>query len=336
MVVDPQRVEARRLGRDGHRPDVGIARRARPCRPPGRWAGRPRCASEPPVCHADARAPYARKDDRNRPVTPARHGRHPVRRRDHVPGLGARTPRRSPSAARSTTGPRTDGPGPRRRRRGRHLVGRRARCRDRAWSTGSPSRRPVATAVAPRPVRPAGHQLGRQRGRLRPGGVRLGRRRASPCRAGTTWSSTSSTSAPSRPAQDRRGDFDRAVAAPALPARPGHQRRPGHAAVRVRRRHLVGLQPGPPVRHRVGLRRAGRLQALHPGGPRARHRGHRRRRLQPPRPVRPGPVAVRRLERGRGRRHLLLPGRAGDDARGATPGPTTAAARCARSCATAR
>ena len=48
------------------------------------------------------------------------------------------------------------------------------------------------------------------------------------------------------------------------------------------------------------------IRAAHAHG----HRGHRRRRLQPPRPVRPRPVAVRRLGRGRRRRHLLLQRRA--------------------------
>ena len=108
-------------------------------------------------------------------------------------------------------------------------------------------------------------------------------------------------------------------AAAAVPARPGHQRRPGHAAVRIRRRRVVGLQPGPPVRDRVRLRRAGRVQAVHQGGPRARHRGDRRRRLQPPRPERPRPVAVRRLERERRRRDLLLQRRTGDHAVGLDP-----------------
>ena len=108
-------------------------------------------------------------------------------------------------------------------------------------------------------------------------------------------------------------------AAAAVPARPGRQRRADHAALRVRRRRLVGLQPGPPVRHRIRLRRARRVQALHQGGPRARHRGHRRRRLQPPGPDRPRPVAVRRLERERRRRDLLLQRRTGDHPVGLDP-----------------
>ena len=135
---------------------------------------------------------------------------------------------------------------------------------------------------------------------------------------------------------DRRGTFDDAR------RRLPYLERLGVSAVQVMPpfefagRHLVGLQPGPPVRHRVGLRRAGRVQALHPRRARPWHRGHRRRRLQPPRSVGPGPVAVRRLGRGRWRRDLLLQRRAGRSRRGARPGPTTVAARSARSCGTAR
>ena len=60
----------------------------------------------------------------------------------------------------------------------------------------------------------------------------------------------------------------------------------------------------------------GRVQAVRPRRARARHRRHRRRRLQPPRAVGPRPLAVRRLGRGRRRRHLLLQRRPRRDAVG--------------------
>ena len=99
-------------------------------------------------------------------------------------------------------------------------------------------------------------------------------------------------------------------------------------------RPLVGLQPGPHLRRRERLRRPEGVQGVRQGGPPPRVRGHPRRGLQPLRPRRPRPVAVRRLERERRRRHLLLQRLAGRDARGATPAPTTAAARSASSSAT--
>ena len=114
----------------------------------------------------------------------------------------------------------------------------------------------------------------------------------------------------------------------------GVGRHPAHAALRVRRRSVVGLQPGPSVCRRDELRRPGRAQGARQGRARAGHRGPARRRLQPPRAVRSRPVAVRRLVRGRQGRDLLLPGRPVHRRRGARRGPTTAGRRSARSFAT--
>ena len=99
----------------------------------------------------------------------------------------------------------------------------------------------------------------------------------------------------------------------------GTDQRPRDRIAEDQGEHIVGLQPRPPVRDRDQLRRAGRVQAVHPRRPRARDRGHRRRRLQPRRAVRSRPVAVRRLGRGRRRRDLRLQRRAGDDAVGGDP-----------------
>ena len=163
-------------------------------------------------------------------------------------------------------------------------------------------RRPLAD----RPVRPPGDELGRQRGRLRPWRRSTGATTRSGCRPGTTSSSTSCTSGRSRRPPIAGAPSTRPASAAPVPCEARHLGRPGDAALRVRGGHLLGLQPGAPVRGRVGLRRAGGLQALHPRSPRARHRRDRRRRLQPLRPVGPGPLALRRLGEGRWRRHLLL------------------------------
>ena len=79
----------------------------------------------------------------------------------------------------------------------------------------------------------------------------------------------------------------------------------------------------------------GRLQALHPGGPRARHRGDRRRRLQPPRARATSTCGASTAgPRATGAASTSTT-TTGPSRPGATPGPTTAAARCAPSCATA-
>ena len=268
---------------------------------------------------ATARRRYRREHERHGPVHAPRHGRAPLPRRDDVPRLGA--------ARRG-------------RLRHRHVrrLGRRSRRRSRAMATaragtwsadvaGRRARRRVPVhdphrrrrPVADRPVRPPGHELGRQRRSSTTRRPSTGATTSSRCRPGTTSSSTRCTSARSRATARPAGHLRRRPPPAAVPPAAGRLGRPGHAAVRVRRRHLVGLQPGPPVRHRVGLRRAGRVQAVRPRRPRPRHRRHRRRRLQPPRPVRSGPVAVRRLGRGRRRRDLLLQRRARRDAVGRDP-----------------
>ena len=153
---------------------------------------------------------------------------------------------------------------PRRRRLERDVVGRRRRASSPAPSTASRSGRRTATC----------------RGWTRtPGTSRTRSATASSTtrprfdwgddefqmpRPGTTSSSTRSTSARSRRRSDRTGTFDAARRRLPYLRKLGVVGGPGDAAVRVRRRHLVGLQPGPPVRDRVRLRRAGRVQALHP------------------------------------------------------------------------
>ena len=157
-----------------------------------------------------------------------------------------------------------------------------------------PWRRALA---ADRPARPRRDQLGRpldrhgargvrprrlhRRTRQRVGDLRAPHRhvRRRPARRGST----------PRPRGEARGERDRAA-----PDR------------RVRGRRVVGVQPGPPVRRRVELRRPRGPARPRPCGPRPRHRRGDRRGRQPPRPERPRSVALRRLARGRRRRHLLL------------------------------
>ena len=79
-----------------------------------------------------------------------------------------------------------------------------------------------------------------------------------------------------------------------------------HAGDGVRRGRLLGLQPRPHLRRRERLRRPRGLQGLHRGRAPERDRRDPRRRLQPFRPERPRPLAVRRLERERQGRDLLL------------------------------
>ena len=186
-----------------------------------------------------------------------------------------------------------------------------------APSTGSRSarrRRPVADG----PVCAAGHELGRQRHRVRPGRLRLGRRRLPDADLGRP-----------RHLRDARRDV-RGVGRPARHLR----RRPPAAAATCA---SSGSSPSRSCRRsssRATSRGATTRPTCSPSSPatagrtrssgssrgaRARHRGHRRRRLQPPRPVRPRPVAVRRLGRGRRRRHLLLQRRARRHALGRDP-----------------
>ena len=107
----------------------------------------------------------------------------------------------------------------------------------------------------------------------------------------------------SREVRKRRAPFR-------LPQETRHQLHPDHAHRRVRRGSLVGLQSRPYVRRRIGLRRSEGLQGTREASPQKRHRGDSRRGLQPLRPERPRPLALRRLERTRRRRNLLLQRRA--------------------------
>ena len=190
----------------------------------------------------------------------------------------------------------------------------------RATATGSATRRRPPGRRVPlpadhgrrhdledRPLRPPGDQLGRQR-------------RWSTTTPRSTGRTTTSSAPPHHelviyelhigsfyaPDEDRSGHAPAGHGEARPPGEAGRQRGPDHAADGVRRRPLLGLQPGPHLRGGVDLRRPGRLQDLRPGGPQAGHRGDPRRGLQPLRAQRPGPVAVRRLERERQGRHLLL------------------------------
>ena len=283
---------------------------------------------------APRRARIVRACEQHRSLPAPRHGRHPPRRRNVVPGLGpARGGRLRHRNVRRLG--RRPGPAPARRRRvDRDVVrGRpRRRARRRVPLHDPHGRR---RRVAPGPVRATPHELGRQRHRLRPRRLRLGRRRVPDPDVGRPRDLRDArrhVRGHGGPARHVR----RRPPAPRLPRAARRVRRPGDAAVRVRGRHLVGLQPGPPLRHRVRLRRARRLQAVRARRPRPRHRRHRRRRLQPPRAVRPRPLAVRRLGGGRRRRDLLLQRQPSRDPVGRHPPGLRARRGPVRSCATAR
>ena len=89
-----------------------------------------------------------------------------------------------------------------------------------------------------------------------------------------------------------------------LPGAARRERHRAHAGLRVRRRRVVGLQPGLPPRPRQVLRDAGRAEGVRGRGPRARHGRHPRRGLQPrdgAEPARPPlqPGHVRAADRGK-------------------------------------
>ena len=192
----------------------------------------------------------------------------------------------------------------------RHLVGGRAgRQGRRRVSIPGPQRRP--RDVAHRSPGPASDQLGRQRHRVRPGRRSTGATRTSSSRTGTTSSSMSSTWAPSA----------RACTVSPAPSMACGRRLPYLRELGIGAIQLMppfefagdrswGYNPAFPYAVETTYGGPGRAEAAGQGRPRAGHRGHPRRGLQPPRPVRPGPVAVRRLVGGRQGRHLLLPGRA--------------------------
>ena len=94
-------------------------------------------------------------------------------------------------------------------------------------------------------------------------------------------------------------------------ARPPHgdRRRPrrADAGERLQRHPQLGLRRGRLVRRRRDVRRAGGVPALRRRLPRRRARRGPGRGLQPPRPVRELPAALRALPQG-GRQHLGRPG----------------------------
>ena len=105
-----------------------------------------------------------------------------------------------------------------------------------------------------------------------------------------------------------------------LPRRARHQRRssscPSPSSPATTRGATTRRTPSP---SRASYGGPDALKDFVKRGPPARHRGHPRRRPQPLRPERPRPVAVRRLERGRQGRDLLLQRRALVDAVGRHP-----------------
>ena len=105
--------------------------------------------------------------------------------------------------------------------------------------------------------------------------------------ASKTWSSTSCTSARSASRAPGTGTLADAMRPARLPGRPRRQRGRAAADLRVLRQPELGLRRHAPLRHRVERRRPRQVQALRPGVPPPRHRGHPGRRLQPLRPRTP-------------------------------------------------
>ena len=184
-------------------------------------------------------------------------GAVPARRPARPSASGRRTRRRSRSSARSTTGtrPATRWPAT-------------TRARPRPGPRTSPRRSP-ATSTASSSGRPTG-ELNRIDPRARrltnsvgngviydAGRPSTGATPSSASRRGTTSSIYelhvgTFSGGHARPA----GHARRRPQAPAVPPRPRRRRDPADAAVRVRRRPIVGLQPGVPVRGRERLRLA--------------------------------------------------------------------------------
>ena len=230
------------------------------------------------------------------PVDTSRDGCRPPLRRDVVPCLGTARDGRLRDRDVRRLGGRPDGSRPRWRRHERDVVGgrrgRRARGRV-PLHDPHPRRRPVAH----RPVRTPGHELHRQRHRLRPGRVRLGRRHVPDAELGRP-----------RHLRDARRDLraDAAIApAPSTTRGDGcdYLEDLGVSAVQVMPPFEFagdiswGYNPAHLFAIESSYGGPGRVQGVHPRGARQGHRGHRRRRLQPHRPVRSRPVAVRRLGR---------------------------------------
>ncbi len=198
-----------------------------------------------------------------------------------------------------------DGPRPGRRRDERDLVGRRRGSRARATSTASRSGRPTATcrgSIRTHARSPTRSATASSTTRTRSTGATTPSRR----RPGTTSSSTRCTSARSRRRATGAGTFDEArrrlryldhLGVSAIQVMPPFEFA-GDISWGYNPAHLFAIESsyGGPDAFKAFIRDAHA----------PRHRGHRRRRLQPPRPVGSRPVAVRRLGRGRGRRDLLL------------------------------
>ena len=264
---------------------------------------------------------YGRDHADHCPVPSSRHGSHPLPGRHHVPGLGA-----SCDGGLRDRDVRRLGRATRRRWRAtataieRDLVGGRRGRRPRRRSTASRSGPRRGRPVADRPVRPPGHELGRQRHRLRPGRLRLGRR----CRSQMpSWDDLViyemhvGTFAPSG---DRRGHVRRRAAAAATTSttsasQPSRSCRRSNSPA-TSRGATTRPTCSPSSRRTAGRTRSRRSSATPtPAGIAVivdvvyNHLG----------PVGPRPVAVRRLGRGRRRRDLLLQRRAGGDAVGLDP-----------------
>ena len=184
-------------------------------------------------------------------------------------------------------------------------------------------------------LRPPGDQLGGQQRRVRPGRVRLGRRPLPGPGLGRP-----------RDLRDAHrhvlGDGRQArhvrlrPPPPAVPAEAGRVRHPGHAALRVRRRHLVGLQPGrtcsPSSRATAGRTPSSASSTMPTDtGSRSSSMSSSTTSARPTSTC-GGSTAGRRATGAASTSTTTI----GPRRPGAGRGPTTAAARSARSCGTAR
>ena len=263
-------------------------------------------------------------------LDPGGHGGDPLRRRRHVPRLGAARRSRLGRRHVQRLGPGARSAGSRGRR---DLVRSTSPAPPMATSTRSRSEPPRAT-VADRPSCPAADELGRQRDRVRARRLRLGRRRVPDARL----ERPRDLRAPrghvppghARPARHAR----RRPRSPRVPPQAGRGCHPADAAVRVRGRTVVGLQPGLPVRggtRATAARTTSRRSSRRPTRPASRCSSTSStttsaRRTSTcgsstagPRTARAASTSTRTIARRR---------------RGARPGPTTAGRRSARSSAT--
>ena len=135
---------------------------------------------------------------------------------------------------------------------------------------------------------------------------------------------------------DEPGTFEDAIGRLGHLDAPRRQRGADHAGGGVRRRRLLGLQPGAHLRRREHLRRPGGPCGLRRRRARRRHRRDPRRRLQSFRPVRPRPLAASTAGPRTTRAASTSTTTGAPRRPGATPAPTTAGPRCASSSATTR